>query len=162
MAEYKIIPAYRKNKNLKDYLVHSKLKNTDRPIRKKPDYFKPKQQVKNRTTNTMIGLNQSIRANTSNCVYLITCNKCNLQYVGETKNTIADRLNQHRYNINNAKETELLIVQHFMNHGINALEVCGLETNQTWTEFERKFNEKQWIKTLNTTFPQGLNNTNDN
>ena len=82
--------------------------------------------------------------------------------MGETKNTIADRLNQHRYNINNAKETELLIVQHFMNHGINALEVCGLETNQTWTEFERKFNEKQWIKKLHTTFPHGLNNTNDN
>ena len=46
-----------------------------------------------------------------------------------------------------------------MNHGISALEVCGLESNQTWTEFERKFNEKQWIIKLDTTFPQGLNNT---
>ena len=76
LNEYKIIPAYRNNKNLKDYLVHSKLKNTDRPIRKKPDYFKPKQQVKNRTTNTMVGIKQNIWANTSISiirVYLITC-----------------------------------------------------------------------------------------
>ena len=53
---YKIIPAFRKNKNLKDYLVHSKLKETDRPICKKPDYFKPRQHVKNRTTNRMVGI----------------------------------------------------------------------------------------------------------
>ena len=50
-----------------------------------------------------------------------------------------------------------LIVEHFMGHGIGAMEVCGLESNQTWTEGERKFAEKQWILKLNTTFPQGLN-----
>ena len=162
LNEYKIIPAYRKNKNLKDYLVHSKLKETNKPILKKPEYFKPKQRVKNRTTGRIIGIKQSIQANTTNCVYLITCNKCNLQYVGETRNSIADRLNQHRYNINNGKETTLLIVQHFMNHGISALEVCGLESNQTWTDFERKYNEKQWVVKLKTKWPHGLNNTDDN
>ena len=46
-----------------------------------------------------------------------------------------------------------------MTHGISTLEVCGLESNQTWTEGERRYTEKQWIKKLNTTFPQGLNNT---
>ena len=104
----------------------------------------------------MTGIKQNITATTKNCIYLITCNKCNLQYVGETRNTIADRLNQHRYNIKNAKEMSL-IVQHFIGHGIGAMEVCGLECNQTWTEGERKFTEKQWILKLNTTFPQGLN-----
>ena len=59
--------------------------------------------------------------------------------MGETRNTIADRLNQHRYNINNAKETTLLIVQHFMTHGIHAMEVCELEHNPHWTEGQRKF-----------------------
>ena len=158
LNEHKIILAYRKNKNLKDYLVHSKLKATDLPLRRKPEYFKTKQQVKNRTTNRMFGIKQKIQANTHNCVYLITCKKCNLQYVGETRNTIADRLNQHRYNINNTKETQLLIVQHFMTHGIQSMEVCGLEHNPNWTEGQRKFREKQWILKLNTTFPTGLNN----
>ena len=156
LDEYKIIPAYRKNKNLKDYLVKSKLQQTDRPTLKKPEYFKPKQQVKNRSTNTMIGITQNIQATTKNCVYLITCKKCNLQYVGETRNTIADRLNQHRYNINNAREMSL-VVQHFMTHGIGAMEVCGLQSDQNWTEGERRFSERQWILKLNTTFPQGLN-----
>ena len=159
LGEYKIIPAYRKNKNLKDYLVHSKLKETNRPIRNKPDYFKHKQLVKNRRTDRMVEIKQNIQTNTTNCVYLITCNKCGLQYVGETRNSIADRLNQHRYNVNNGKKTDLLIVQHFMVHGINALEVSGLETNLTWTQGERRFAEKQWISKLDTTFPYGLNNT---
>ena len=157
LSGHKIILAYRKNKNLKDYLVHSKLKGTDVPLRKKPEYFKPKQLVKNRTTNRMVGIKQNIQANTHNCVYLITCQKCNLQYVGETRNTIADRVNQHKYNINNAKETTLLIVQHFMTHGIDAMEACGLEHNPHWTEGQRRFHEKQWISKLNTTFPTGLN-----
>ena len=127
------------------------------PLKKKTEYFKPKQQVKNKTTDRMLGIKQKIQANTQNCVYLITCKKCNLQYVGETRNTIADRLNQHRYNINNAKETTLLIVQHFMTHGIHAMEACGLEHNPHWSDGQRRFHEKQWISKLNTTFPTGLN-----
>ena len=157
LPEYKIISAYRKNKNLKDYLVRSRLKDTGPTTQKDPQFFEQKQFVKNRTTKVTVGIKQQFRADTTNCVYLITCKKCGLQYVGETKNTIAERFNQHRYNINNARKTALFIVQHFMTHGVNAMSVSGLQYNPNWTEGQRRFIEKQWIKKLNTNYPGGLN-----
>ena len=156
LEEVKIISAYRRNKNLRDYLVHSKLKQTDQPTRRKPDYFQAKQTVKNRTTKAVYGIPQKIQANTKNCVYLITCQTCGLQYVGETRNTIADRLNQHRYYINNGKKSSV-IIQHFRIHGIQAMSVAGLQHDENWTEGQRRFAERQWISKLDTSFPNGLN-----
>ena len=157
LQDFKIISAYRKNKNLKDYLVHSKLKPYNQVARAKPNYFSPQQTVKNRTNKNIISLRQNITYNTRNCVYLITCQVCGLQYVGETSNSIADRIKQHKYTINNEKDTHLLIVRHFMTHGMEAVKVCGLEFNDHWTIGQRRFQEKQWILRLGTKYPGGLN-----
>ena len=157
LQDFKIISAYRKNKNLKDYLVHSKLKPYNQVARAKPNYFSPQQTVKNRTNKNIITLRQNITYNTRNCVYLITCQVCGLQYVGETSNSIADRIKQHKYTINNEKDTHLLIVRHFMTHGMDAVKVCGLEFNDHWTIGQRRFQEKQWILRLGTKYPGGLN-----
>lgn len=157
LQDFKIISAYRKNKNLKDYLVHSKLKPYNQVARAKPNYFSPQQTVKNRTNKNIISLRQNITYNTRNCVYLITCQVCGLQYVGETSNSIADRIKQHKYTINNEKDTHLLIVRHFMTHGMDAVKVCGLEFNDHWTIGQRRFQEKQWILRLGTKYPGGLN-----
>ena len=158
LPQYKIISAYRKNKNLKDYLVHSRLRDTTSttPL-KAPDYFEQKQFVKNRTTKTTFEVKQQLQANTTNCIYLITCRKCGLQYVGETKNTIAERFNQHKYNINNTRKTALLIVKHFTAHGVDSMTLSGLQHNPNWTEGQRRYMEKQWIRKLNTNYPGGLN-----
>ena len=157
LQDFKIISAYRKNKNLKDYLVHSKLKPYNQVARAKPNYFSPQQTVKNRTNKNIISLRQNITYNTRNCVYLITCQVCGLQYVGETSNSIADRIKQHKYTINNEKDTHLLIVRHFMTHGMEAVKVCALEFNDRWTIGQRRFHEKQWILRLGTKYPGGLN-----
>ena len=66
-------------------------------------------------------------------------------------------INHNRYNINNGRKTALFIVQHFMTHGVNAMSVSGLQYNPNWTEGQRRFIEKQWIKKLNTNYPGGLN-----
>ena len=157
LEEFNIVSAYRRNRNLQDHLVHSKLKPFYQTTRKNPDYFVPKQTVTNITNKQVIEIKQKIPYNTRNCVYLISCNTCNLQYIGETGNSMADRLNQHRYNINNRKQTSLLIVQHFINHGIGALRICGLEYNPHWTIGQRKFQESEWIRRVETKYPRGLN-----
>ena len=157
LQDFNIVSAYRKNKNLKDFLVHSKLRPWNQAARARPNYFSPKQTVKNRTTKNIICLRQNITYNTRNCVYLITCQVCGLQYVGETGNSISDRIKQHRYTIINEKDTHLLIVQHFMTHGIEAVKVCGLEYNDQWTIGQRRFQEKEWITRLSTKYPGGLN-----
>ena len=157
LQDFNIISAYRKNKNLKDYVVHSKLKPWNQVGRVKPNYFSPKQVVKNKTNKNIFCIRQNITHKTKNCIYLITCQICGLQYVGETGNSIAHRLSQHRYTINNEKDTHVLIVKHFLTHGVDALNICGLEHNENWSLGQRRFQEKEWINRLGTKFPGGLN-----
>jgi len=45
----------------------------------------------------------NITCKTKNIIYLITCTKCNIQYVGETGRCLSERLTDHRSNIKNKK-----------------------------------------------------------
>ena len=92
---------------------------------------------------------------TEKCVYLISCKKCVLQYVGKTKNAVRNRYNGHRGHINGGTEAAVML-HHFTNvHTptdmiIKPIEVC----NNDETLLER---EKYWMIQLNTIFPYGLN-----
>ena len=92
---------------------------------------------------------------TEKCVYLISCKKCNLQYVGKTKVILRNRYNGHRGHINGGTESAVML-HHFTNiHTladmiIKPIEVC----NDDKTLLER---EKYWMLQLNTVFPYGLN-----
>lgn len=158
MQEFRIISAYRKNKNLQDILVKSKLKpKPGQPHKNKPQFFKEKKSVKNRGTKQVFPILQKINLDTRNCVYIITCNKCGSQYIGETGNSIRIRLAQHRYNIKNQKEMHTKLVPHFLEHGLQSLEVSGLEHNINWTAAQRQQTERYWIRQLDTRYPTGLN-----
>ena len=54
----------------------------------------------------------SLNCMTENVVYLISCKLCDLQYIGETKNSIQRRFTGHRSSINSGK-TNQLIHHHF-------------------------------------------------
>ena len=92
---------------------------------------------------------------TAKCVYLISCKKCLLQYVGKSKNTTRDRYNGHRGHIRGGTEAACML-HHFTNvHTledmiIKPIEVC--DDNETLLE-----REKYWTLQLNTVFPYGLN-----
>ncbi|KAL2078819.1 hypothetical protein ACEWY4_026504 [Coilia grayii] len=158
LQNHRIIAAHRKNPNLKDILVRSRLSPPNRP--KTPfttSEYLPKQWVSNRQSKQLFKIWPEVSFGSLNCVYLIYCQKCNIQYVGETRNTIATRLIQHKYNIRKKKETHTHIVQHFISHGLHSLRVMGLEQNEMWTTFTRKRTERNWIKKLGTEHPWGLN-----
>ena len=50
--------------------------------------------------HTSTGETRAIKSNltcdTKNLIYMIQCNRCNLQYIGETKRRLKDRFNEHR------------------------------------------------------------------
>ena len=52
---------------------------------------------------------------TTNIIYLITCNKCNIQYVGETIQTLAGRQSDHKSRIRtyNTEKQDTKLVEHF-------------------------------------------------
>lgn len=153
-----VISAYRRNKNLKDYLVRARL--TSQQFLKPTVLFGTFCSltfVKNRVKKTIFPVRQRFTPQSTNCVYLIFCVKCGMQYVGETKNSISLRMTQHRYNIKNRKERQTPLVEHFISHNYKSLRVAGLERNALWTDWERKKVERRWIYWLDTKEPDGLN-----
>lgn len=153
-----VISAYRRNKNLKDYLVRARL--TGQQFLKPTVLFGTFCSltfVKNRVKKTIFPVRRRFTPQSTNCVYLIFCVKCGMQYVGETKNSISLRMTQHRYNIKNRKERQTPLVEHFISHNYKSLRVAGLERNALWTDWERKKVERRWIYWLDTKEPDGLN-----
>ncbi|KAL2076550.1 hypothetical protein ACEWY4_027853 [Coilia grayii] len=159
LQQHKIISAYRRNRNLKDLLVKSKLPPlTSRPKGKENNKtFQSKTWVTNYSIKQVYKIKQNFTLRSTNCVYLISCIKCTKQYVGQTKNSLATRLYQHHYNIRNRKETSTHIVKHFLDHGLTSLKISGLQTNQYWSLTQRLQVEKAWITKLDTRHPKGLN-----
>lgn len=158
LQNHKLISAYRRRKNLQDYLVQAKIE----PLTKN----KPKNNMK--TLHKMKWINnthssQHYRIDTpskpqiKNCIYLIHCSTCKRRYVGETGNTIATRLYQYKYNILKKQNKHRLVIKHFIQHGWSSLRVVILENNPTWTPTQRKSMERKWIRQLNTITPNGLN-----
>lgn len=160
LQKYRLISAFRKNKNLKDLLVRSRLKPVEDKVNTRlcPE-FGHKNWVFNYKTKKIFRISPPLNANTKNCVYLIYCTKCPAQYVGETRNSLATRLNQHRYNLRYKKLIHTKLVQHFLYHGRQALKVMGLQSNPHWTWGQRKRAENRWIQTLGSLHPHGLNDT---
>ena len=100
----------------------------------------------------------------------MTCNNCNIQYVGETTTPLNERMNRHRtaqsgceHVLNHLKETcvgatfSIQILENFSGSGYVHKKVCPE------ARAKRLKREDHWIKTLRTIYPYGLNErTRDN
>ncbi|MGL5207763.1 GIY-YIG nuclease family protein, partial [Cetobacterium sp.] len=160
LKEHKIISAFRRNKNLKDLLVKSKLTPINTKQSKRgttPKYYETKNWITSHYTKQIFKLKRPLSPQTENCVYIISCHKCAKQYVGQTKNSIRIRMYRHIRNITKEEEKHTHIVNHFIKHDISSLRVTGLESNTHWTLKDRLIAETRWINKLETRFPRGLN-----
>ena len=84
---------------------------------------------KSTVTNDSFSLTKSshdieIACKTKNVVYLITCAKCGIQYVGMTTQTINSRFDGHRTKIRN-KKVSTVLCQHFWkeDHSLSDIDV---------------------------------------
>ena len=82
------------------------------------------------------GETRSIKSNltceTKNLIYMIQCNRCNLQYIGETKRRLKDRFNEHRRTIDNpnTKSKPTTAAEHFLtapNRTANDMQLIPIE-----------------------------------
>ena len=110
--------SYRRNRNLTDRLVRAKCK---RPIqnhtpRKNPNLgkcktpwncrFCPKRDRNRHFQSSSTGRNYrspEYTCNTRNVVYLITCTKCKIQYIGESYRPFRERMAEHERYVKNRK-----------------------------------------------------------
>ncbi len=109
---------------------------------------------------------------TSNVVYLITCNGCNAQYVGETHQGIHHRFNEHRSKIKNKDKASnsTVLADHFngkckdKGYKVQIIEKLigdGKLQNGKMDDqaaYRRRKREEFWMKELRTVYPYGLNN----
>ena len=110
------VVAFRRSPNLRDLLVSAKLSsNSTNPHPQLPSgsYRCGKNcatcpYISDGLTNYTFfstGETRPIKSNltceTKNIIYMIQCNRSNLQYIGETKRRLKDRFNEHRRTIDN-------------------------------------------------------------
>ena len=158
LPRHGIIAAYRKNRNLRDLLVRAKMPpRTERGSNRRSEFYLYRPWARNPHTGAVFATQRHSGPATSNCVYLIRCLTCGVQYVGETGNTLLTRFTQHRYNVRHGKETHLPLVEHFVLHGWAALSATVLQSNPGWSLARRRRAERIWIYRLGTLHPVGLN-----
>ena len=98
-----------------------------------------------------------------NIIYLIECQKCHIQYVGETQRTLASRLNNHISDIN--RFLDKAIPNHFHdecwphedNFSIQPIEFIPDQGSVLKNKKTRLLREAHWIRELGTQQPYGLN-----
>ena len=164
------IMAYRRPKNLKDFLVRAKLNNS---IPHPPTTSCEREEcaicsdlIKNppnvhRITRKVIKHMTDINCCTENVVYLLTCTTCEKQYVGETKRQFRIRYKEHLADIKHNRDTP--VAKHFnlQSHNPKIFPqpriLSAFKGSSNRAQLVRKNKEKQWIHLLQTTIPRGLN-----
>ena len=121
----KPIMAYRRPKSLRDLLVHAKLK-PDPKDNEPLGESKPCGRARCQTCKMILGT-QTVKSSscavfklkcdtnckTANVVYLISCCKCQKQYVGETKGPLNLRMNGHRDDWKHCRFERSPVAEHF-------------------------------------------------
>ena len=157
LQPYRIITAYRKNKNLRDMLVRAALPSSNTtPTNIYNTHITQVKFIRNPHSNTQAPIHHTVHHTQGNVVYGIACTQCHKLYIGETKYTLTHRLKQHLYTIRKCT-LRTPLVQHFQQHSLSHLTITALETCAAWSTAQRRSQERKWIRLLKTRVPNGLN-----
>ena len=93
---------------------------------------------------------------------MIQCNRCSLQYIGETKRCLKDRFNEHRRSVDktNTKSKPTTVAEHFLshpNHCHTDMQLIPLELIHSSRDSIRKARESFLIDLARTLEPPGMN-----
>jgi hypothetical protein len=161
--------AYRKLKNIKDYVVRTDLQRNppqkaaknmkcNRPRCLTCPIFQETNLVTNTITKRTVPIKTPGNCVTSNCVYGITCQRCKKIYIGETGGPLSVRINNHRQDIK-VKRPGVETAHHFNStgHTVKDMEVTVLAHNPEWTVRERELEEDSYMCKLKSLHPHGIN-----
>ena len=117
-------------------------------------------QVAKSSNGAPVKLKHQTNCKSKNVVYLITCTKCNKQYIGETGQPLHKRINGHRSDWKHRRFQRAPVAEHFTlpGHDFNShVALCCLDHDINWSDSARKARETYWIRRLNTLQPHGIN-----
>ena len=175
LVDVKPIVGYRKPRNLKEFLISSNLPEIKWfPSKKRIPIPRCNRSacrhcpvldktgwVKSTSTGRKYRTQTRISCTSSNLIYLIQCNICKKQYVGQTRNKILTRLNQHYSSIRNKQETP--VSRHFNSHQckepypVRIFFILSLIKDSDEASENRNKWERYWMARLNSYVPYGMN-----
>ena len=163
-----IIVGQRRPKNLKEILCSSDIKDKSKHnnvmplcLRRSTCTHCPRlnksKKIISTSTKRKYNILSNVSCNSQNLIYCIQSNNCNLQYVGQTKNQLKLRMNQHMSNIRTNADTP--IARHFQKHGIGNFTISVLQLIRGEKDAQHLRNkwENYWIARLHSITPNGLN-----
>ena len=114
-------------------------------------------------THNIVSPSLSMNCGTENIIYLITCRKCGIQYVGEMGQSLRKRMNNHRNRLK--KLSCQYLYQHFNSDGhteddisiVPIEEVKLTPADKISLRAKRLEREDFWYRELCTIYPYGLN-----
>jgi hypothetical protein len=107
--------------------------------------------------STIFYIEQNFNCNSQDIIYLIHCNKCDIQYVGQTARKLKDRLNNHRSDITCKRSTAISLHFNLPKHSIDNLRIMPIASLSALNTSERSKKEIFFMKLLDTFYPKGLN-----
>lgn len=109
-------------------------------------------------TKKMYAIKQTMCCDAKNVIYLISCKKCGIQYVGETGRVLRKRVADHKSAIRTHNPHSPIAI-HFnsLNHNMQDLTIIPLEYLKTDAKNVRLGREVFYQLLLHTVFPEGLN-----
>lgn len=114
------------------------------------------EQFTSNKTGREFRLKQCINCHSSNIIYLLTCRKCGMQYVGETGRKLKERVGDHLRDIRNRAKTPVAIHFNSPGHDIADFNVVGVEELKRCRLY-RKYVEIGWKFKIGSIAPNGLN-----
>ncbi len=163
------IIAFRRPRNTRDLLVSAKVPSIEEnaePGCTRCDARRcsvcPYINISKKFTSTATGdsfpITSKITCKSTWIIYLITCTKCKLQYVGKTTNSLYTRFTGTKSDIKLNKKS-LPIVHHFNSndHSFEDISISGIETIRKQRDDIILKRESFWIAKLLTLRPHGIN-----
>jgi hypothetical protein len=171
LHEYRPVLAYQRGKNLKDFLVRSTYptkfpgpvnahsSKCSRPRCSHCTRIVETDKFESFSNSSIYRLKFNTDCTSNNVIYLISCKKCNMQYVGQTKQQVSKRMNSHRFDIKNFSDPVYAsgVATHFNTTDHSVEDFSFLPIDIVDNDMDRLVRETSWIHRLDTVFPSGMN-----
>ena len=166
---YKPVVAYKRPKNLQYYLINSDYNKQTNKIHfsqscnsKRFSHcvnIKTSSEFTSHVTGKTYSLHHDVNCKSKQVIYLITCKRCNSQYVGQTKQPVSKRMNSHRFDINNFSDPAFssMVAGHFNLQDHCLKDFSFMPVDVVKNDIDRLCKETVWIHKLKTHNPSGLN-----
>lgn len=164
---YKPILAFRRPKNLRDYLVRSSFADRTHHFSQTCDRRRCsncKNIIKadvftSNSTQESFKMRYSTDCTSQNVIYLIECKRCKMQYIGQTNQQVSKRMNSHRFDINtyDGQSYATNVSLHFNSDSHSLTDFRFLPIDVVKNEMDRLCKETYWIHKLDTLHPKGMN-----